>query len=54
VFVKWKKIDHKVLKPTAAQGEEWENDYRNCTRRDKSKRSGFEKSANFVSSYLIG
>lgn len=54
VFVKWKKIDQKALEPTAAQRKEWENEYKNCARRDKSKRSGFEKSANFVSNYLTG
>jgi hypothetical protein len=54
VFVKWKKIDHHVLRPTAAQQEEWESEYRNVSRRDKSKRSGFEKSADLVSKCLTG
>jgi len=54
VFVKWKKIDHHVLRPTAAQQEEWESEYRNVSRQDKSKRSGFEKSADLVSKYLTG
>jgi hypothetical protein len=54
VFVKWKKMDHWVVKPTAAQQNRWENEYRNGTRQDKSKRSGFEKSADLVSHYLTG
>jgi hypothetical protein len=54
VFVKWKGIDHHALEPSAAQREEWESEYMNATRRDKSKRSGFEKCADFVSKYLTG
>jgi hypothetical protein len=53
-FIKWKKIEHKVGEPTPEQREELENEYRNGTTRDKSKRSGFEKSADLVSIYLTG
>ena len=52
VFVKWKKIEHNVVKPTATQRDKWEKEYKNAARRDKSRRSGFEKSADLVSKYL--
>jgi hypothetical protein len=52
VFVKWKKIEHNVVMPTATQRDEWEKEYRNAARRDKSRRSGFEKSADLVSKSL--
>jgi len=54
VFNKWKKIDLKIGKPTPEQREELVNEYRNGTRRDKSKRSEFEKSMDFVSNFLTG
>ncbi len=44
VFVKWKKIEHKVGEPTAAQQEDWKAEYK--------KPGGFKKSADFVSKYL--
>jgi len=52
VFVKWKKIEHNVVMPTGTQRDEWEKEYRNAARRDKSRRSGFEKSADLVSKSL--
>jgi hypothetical protein len=52
VSMKWKEIDRKIGKPTPEQREELEKEYRNGTKRDKSKRSEFEKSADLVSKYL--
>ncbi|HKN74249.1 MAG TPA: hypothetical protein VJW94_03650 [Candidatus Acidoferrum sp.] len=54
IFIKWKKIDNKVLRePNATQREEWEKEYRTGAKKVR-KPSGFEKSANFVSKYLTG